>query len=281
MPHTGRKHPFKDPPPSLLVSRRSILHAGAVSFPTALFAAVPDIAPMLSPRGHAACDIRPSEVRVILTDFSDPPESASQANAARALIRKFLEESELGAQWLIFTLMADPLRPLELLEHVCDPGRAREIEWGPWARNGEARRRDSFVAPMNNAVERAFSSVKQKQSPLIEASKRLFSSPQFYGSDGTVPKRLLLITDAMQHTEKANAYKGRNRLAEAPDHLAHEQSRAYVRSQLGSVANVHVRIGFLNRPIHQQLKSIDVKAWIDDYLIKSGITGRPNWFDLV
>ncbi|MGE0061404.1 MAG: hypothetical protein AB7T86_04925 [Xanthobacteraceae bacterium] len=272
--HLSATAPCADDEPT--VSRRNLVLGtiGVVSLGVAA-AAAPYVAPQIYEICcQPVCDKKPTRVHAILVDCSDVPLDGTQTAGIDTLAQQFIDASRSGDHVIIAKLRSDAANPTEIISEMCDPGRADEknIFVNTYDPN-DAERMSAFVEPWRSALQSAKKPSPLGKTPLVEGIKQLAASLGFSGSDPSVAKRLLIVSDILMNSGPANSYK------EDLSQPNAKAARAYIRDFIPALANCQVTIGLLARHQHRHRQIKQQLAWFEDYLKAGGATSVA-WVDL-
>lgn len=148
----------------------------------------------------------PHTVTVVLVDRTDPYTPVQQTAIQNALELIRTSVPKHGSLELYAVGPTDQ-GVLELFARICNPGRGDEINpliGNP--RRVEQRWREGFTGPLDALFARLLQPGEAATSPILESIQSVALTSLAQAPDG--PKRLVLISDMLQHTEDVSHYRG-------------------------------------------------------------------------
>lgn len=153
-------------------------------------------------------EIGPNRHLAILLDTTDPI-SMTQLQAARQRIERQIDSAPVGTRISFATVSPDKdIRSASFLS-ICKPAGIADIN--TFIENSsivEARYREGFQEPVDEALSGLMTVPEAETSPIMEALQEFFTSiPDFITTD--VPRELVVMTDLMQHSDAFSLYGNR------------------------------------------------------------------------
>lgn len=161
--------------------------------------------------GGCPANAAPTSVDAVLYDASDVLSSIQLDWMRHRLIAWVLSVPKHG-NVKIFLLSDPPEGPTKRFDH-CNPGSGKDESF--WIANPERLRQrweKTFHGPANIAIDKLPAGVTRR-SPLLENIQALgvragLGPPHAVGNPDTkIPRRLLLVSDLLQHTEAVSLYQ--------------------------------------------------------------------------
>lgn len=143
---------------------------------------------------------------VILFDLTDPLTPAQSSQLMQYLEREF-RDAATGTQFTMGVVSEDPAL-WGATAPLCKPSSAAEVS--SLTQNVamvDERYQDRFVAPIEASLKSMISASGANQSPIMESLQALVgATPGFVTFSG--PRRLILVSDLLQHSEAMSFYRG-------------------------------------------------------------------------
>ncbi len=189
----------------------------------------------------------PAEVTVVLIDQTDP-----FTTVQRESLRQHLKDitQEIPRHGLLELYTIAPIRE-DLLKpkfRMCNPGRGSEIN--PIIGNPalvERRWREDFFVHLEKSLEDIWRPDQATNSPIMESIQSVAVSAFKDPSVSQIPKRLIIISDMIQHTSELSQYGG------LIDFDTFRSSAYYIRVR-PSLNDVKVEIYYLRRTTRRQIQ---------------------------
>ena len=185
----------------------------------------------------------PSAITAILIDTTDPLNPIQRA-AVAVRLNRIVSRLRLGEEIAVYSVSpaGDPLKPDFVICRPIEPGEVSELTGN---RAIAQRRFDDIFAPrLRSVLTAATSGPPSGRSPIMAAIQAIaisaFQTADAASKSGSLPKRLIVVSDMLENSEAGNHYKG------APDFGSYKSTPAYarVRSHLDGVT---VTILYLRR----------------------------------
>jgi hypothetical protein len=148
----------------------------------------------------------PSSVRVVIVDATDPYNAIQWRNVRNRLL-DLKEDVPKHGLLAIFSVTEGLQETLQPEFELCNPGSGDELSI--WTSNPELARRKwerSFVAPVDSILSTLNTDEPRRRSPIMEAIQ---AARARVGTYDTGDRKLLLVSDLMQHTETYSHYGSR------------------------------------------------------------------------
>lgn len=222
-----------------------------------------------------ACTSTPKTVHVIFFDNSDLDDNTGlQQSTIESLTApdRFLSQTDPGDHVYVIELTDRVSDPASLIWRGCDPGRpeAANILFTTPQILAKAREAE-LISPYKKAIRDAQQPMERPRTPLVEGLKALTRY-----LDMQVPletrRRLLIVSDMLQHTDAATVYGSRKRSRFFFNRRAQDYLRAYATELPGAEIN----IGLIERFRHRD-RQARLQPWFDRYFMDAGAK-RPQWF---
>lgn len=156
------------------------------------------------------CPLKPlvtDSMTAVIIDMTDRMTVAQRQDFLNQLERLQDEIPQYG-QLAIFAVASTEQELLSPITHLCNPGRGEAVN--PWVGNPlktEEKWRSGFKEPLTQAFDGIMKLRDAPYSPIMESiqsvSLTFFQSPLAQGR----PRRLIIVSDLLQHTESFNFYK--------------------------------------------------------------------------
>lgn len=148
----------------------------------------------------------PSSVRVVIVDATDPYNPIQWRNVRNRLL-DVKEEVPKHGLLAIFSVTEGLQETLQPEVELCNPGSGEDLS--VWTRNPQLARRKwerSFVAPVDSILSALNTDKPRRRSPIMEAIQ---AAKARVGAYDTSDRKLLIVSDLMQHTETYSHYGSR------------------------------------------------------------------------
>lgn len=145
----------------------------------------------------------PSSVSVVIVDVTDPYNSIQWQNVKNRLseIKKGIPKHGLLA---LFSVTKSVPKTLEPEVELCNPGSGQQSSI--WTGNPQLKRRrwqESFIAPIDSILTRINAEGPRRTSPIMETVQAAKAHVGAYDTDA---RRLVIVSDMMQHTDEYSHY---------------------------------------------------------------------------
>jgi hypothetical protein len=154
------------------------------------------------------CPTMPDSVTVLLVDVTDPmnlPQRQDFINQLDTLVGQVPRYGKL-----VITKV-DPVsdRLLSPVITKCNPGSAQDVsEVSGNPDKLEAMHRDQFVKPLREAFDQLTSASGAPRSPILESIQSINLTELQRGVAEDGPRKLIVVSDLLQHTSEISFYKG-------------------------------------------------------------------------
>jgi len=195
--------------------------------------------PRLNQATLCPLDGRPGASTLLVVDTTDPLTRVQAARLA-ATIRDARDSLPAqGRLTILFLDAANAYDPREILS-LCNPGSIRDSNpFTQTAKRVERRWREAFEAPVESAIESLLRAPAASRSPIVETIAAATARPDF---DARNPnRRLLVVSDMLQHTNAYSHYAGRMRWE------SFAQSRL-APAALADLTGATVEVEYIRRP---------------------------------
>lgn len=151
-------------------------------------------------------DQGPSSVNVVVIDVTDPYNSIQWQNIKNRLseIKNEIPKHGLLA---IFSVTKSVPKTLEPEVELCNPGSGQQSSI--WTSNPRLKRRrwqKSFIAPIDSILTHINTEGPRRTSPIMETIQ---AAKAHVGAYDTDDRRLVIVSDMMQHTDEYSHYGAR------------------------------------------------------------------------
>lgn len=160
--------------------------------------------------GHSGlettCKEVPQSVVEIVIDVSDPLPQVTQSEIKQRIVAELSDNESKGALVEVRILRPDNFLG-ETVFSSCHPGNGSEVsELDGDPERSKANWQNKFLTPFTTVLSSALAEANPaNSSPLLETIQAI-SVEQFIGRSG--PKRLILISDMLQHSKLVSFYNG-------------------------------------------------------------------------
>jgi hypothetical protein len=196
----------------------------------------------------------PVEKTVVLFDATDKLNAVQSAS-----IRKHLEDVRDGikrhASIEVYSIGWVGKSLLEAEISVCNPGRGEDID--PAFGNPrllERKWRDQYAAKINAVIGRLTDAPEAKTSPILESIQSVAISAFAGESLRDVPKRLIIVSDLIQHTAELSHYSGVRAFPEFRQTPAYRRLRADLRG-------VDIKVLYVSRENARLSRKAHIEFW--------------------
>lgn len=205
----------------------------------------------------------PKAVTAVLLDLSDPMNAVQQTALLNRLaeVKNALSEGMKLAYFTLWTTEKDVLHPeIEL----CSPGTGDELN--PLIANPKmAKRRwdEDFSARLDRVLKQLLVPDSTETSPIMESIQSIAVTtlpPQ-----QNVPRRLVIVSDMIQHTKGLSQYKGK------PNFEAFKNTE-YYRSVRANLNELKVEIVYVRRATQRNVQGRDHIQFWQEYFSSMGAT---------
>lgn len=182
----------------------------------------------------------PKAIYAILIDRSDPITPLQQQQVLQRL-RSQLLNARTGERFDLYVAEGDGVSLLAPAVSVCSPGRGADAN--SLYQNPEMIQRafeERFMSVLDRDVRRLMEPSTRSNSPILESIKAV-AVASFGGVDRNTPKRLIVVSDMIQHSNLNSHYRGETSF----DDLGR---RAEWRSLQANLSSVEVTVLYLLRP---------------------------------
>jgi hypothetical protein len=183
----------------------------------------------------------PASVTVVLVDVTDEL-SRPQAQDFQNQFERLRAETPRHGLLEVFLVRELDQGLLAPVVSLCNPGRGADVnEFLGNPQRVEARWRQGFEAPLDEAFKLVATASSAVRSPVLEAIQSVALTALASADRVDVPRRLVVVSDLMQHTQTLSFYRG------LPDPGALIENPAFqqVRTDLHDVT---VELWMLHRP---------------------------------
>lgn len=145
----------------------------------------------------------PSSIYVVIVDATDPYNPIQWRNVKNRLI-DVKEEIPKHGLLAIFSVTEDVQKTLQPEIELCNPGSGKDLS--VWTNNPALARRKwerSFIAPIDSILSALNADEPRRRSPIIETIQAARARVGVYDASD---KKLLIVSDLMQHTETYSHY---------------------------------------------------------------------------
>lgn len=150
----------------------------------------------------------PAAMTAILVDVTDPL-SPAQHSQLLARLEKEIDDAPRGTQFTVGLVSEDPAN-WGASEPLCKPQDAATAN--SFTQNAaliDQRYQTAFLEPLQLSLSELVSASGANQSPIMESLQTLVAeSSDFVTYEG--PRRLVLVTDLLQHSDVLSFYRGGN-----------------------------------------------------------------------
>lgn len=156
----------------------------------------------------------PTAIHAILIDRSDPI-LPLQAQQAKQTIDRYVRGAKIGERFDLYTANGDAGNVLTAVASVCNPGRgdqANELYQNPQMIQRQFE--EKFLKPLEASLQQLLVSSTTDSSPILESIRAASVSSFGTVEPGTVPLRLTIISDLVQHTPLHSHFRGEPNFAD-------------------------------------------------------------------
>lgn len=149
----------------------------------------------------------PKAIHLIMIDRSDPI-TGQQAQIVRQRVQQLKAEARFGARFDVYTFEGDTKNEMKPMLRVCAPGRPEEAS--QLTANPDLLRRkydEGFSTVIDQEVDRLLRAETQPNSPILESLRAAAISSFGPTTAGTIPLRVTLVSDMVQHTTLASHFR--------------------------------------------------------------------------
>ncbi|QYU70478.1 hypothetical protein J4558_10330 [Leptolyngbya sp. 15MV] len=191
--------------------------------------------------GADNCPMRgPKAVHAILVDRSDPITPLQQQQVLQA-IRARIQPARAGERFDLFVAEGDGANVVTPTVRLCSPGRGADAN--ALYQNPDLIQRafeERFLRVLEAELRKLLEPSTRSNSPILESIKAAAVS-SFGGVASDVPKRLVIVSDMIQHTSLNSHFRGETDF----DHLTR---RVEWRALQANLTSVEVTVLYLLRP---------------------------------
>jgi hypothetical protein len=149
----------------------------------------------------------PKAVHVIMIDRSDPI-SGQQAQRVKQHTDGLKASADFGTRFDVYTFEGDVKNEMTPLLRVCAPGRPEQanelIENPDFVRR---RYEENFSTVLDKEIEALLQESTRQTSPIIESLRAASISSFGPITVGTIPLRVTLVSDMVQHTKATSHFR--------------------------------------------------------------------------
>ena len=207
----------------------------------------------------------PAGVAAVLVDTTDalsPVQRVDILNKLRGL------REELPRGWLvaIYPVKPTPEQPPRPSMSLCNPGRGEglsQLTSNPAL--VEKRWREAFDTPLQDLLGSLIVDGQEKSSPIMETIQSVAVAEFGDPDKKPLPKRLVLVSDMLQYSQKFSQYNGARTFADFA------KSDVY-RSLKSDLRDVDVEILYISRPNQERRQNADHIEFWTDFFTDDGAT---------
>ena len=162
----------------------------------------------LHPETFCPQDGSPHAVTAVLIDTTDPLNPVQRTSLMHEVEELIADIQRYGALQLyaVEPMEEYPPKPVFL---KCNPGRVEEISgWVENPRIVERQWRTGFRKPLEEVLDQMFCSSGSADSPILESIQWVTVNALSGPNLSQIPRRLVVISDLLQHTNGLSFYKG-------------------------------------------------------------------------
>ena len=191
-----------------------------------------------------------AEISVLLIDVTDKLNEVQKTSILNIVDRLVANVPRYGAI-AIYVVSPDPQKRSNPVFFRCNPGVASEIDpkFGNPDRVAQ-KWRDGFRMPLDSELKKNLESESADSSPIMESIQwtavKHFDNPE----QGELPKKLVVISDFLQHTDGYSHYQSR------PNFSKFEDSQ-YFRSVRAQLKGVDVQLRVIRRNTTKQNQPLE------------------------
>lgn len=189
-----------------------------------------------------------SAYTVILVDATDSYSGLQRIQIVQAL-SEYVQRSEEYERISLFTVNEANLASLSPIVDRCNPGKgdgASSLDSNP--RLIRKRWQEEFVTPLEDALDRLVRAPEEAESPIL----RMIQAVSVIGFgrhiEKAAPKRLLVVSDLLEHTERYSHYEG-GQLSLEP-----LRQTGLLTELSADLTNVEVEILYVSRPEQRHIQ---------------------------
>ena len=156
----------------------------------------------------------PTAIHAILIDRSDPI-APLQVLQAKQTIERYVRSAKIGERFDLFTANGDAGNVLSAIASVCNPGRgdqANELYQNPQMIQRQFE--EKFLKPLEASLQQLLTSTTADTSPILESIRAAAVSSFGTVEPRTIPLRLTIISDLVQHTALHSHFKAEPKFAD-------------------------------------------------------------------
>jgi hypothetical protein len=217
-------------------------------------------------------DAGPNSINVVLIDRTDKFSPTQQA-----AIRDKLEELRAGTEkYDLIQIYSVGSTQVELLQpefSMCNPGRGKEIsEWTGNPHLVESKWKRLFGEPLQRIFDTALDSSEAQTSPIMESIQSIsvtaFNSHK--NGKSNHPKRLIVISDLMQHVADYSQYNGKLSFLDF-------KTKPYYQKIRSDLSRVSVSIWYIHRQNTVNLQTKEHFEFWQTYFADQGASVDSFW----
>lgn len=203
------------------------------------------------------------EMTAVVIDHTDKISTVQKASLERRLwdVANSLEKN--GAiQFFSVEKVGD--RVLEPGVNLCNPGSEKEVnEWSGNKRLARKHYEEKFASILKERLERILTATTAATSPVMEAVQSVVVTSFIGEANNARKKRLILVTDLLEHTPGFSIYKG------VPDFDDYRRGTHWP-SVKADMSGIDIEIFVLNRPGAEQLQKRPLQEFWYSYFKQQG-----------
>lgn len=152
------------------------------------------------------CPSSPDAVTTLLVDVTDPMNIAQRQDLVNQLERLRTSIPRYG-KLTIFKVDASSERLLTPVIERCNPGTADDVSrWNDNPTATAKRYKEEFIAPLDQAFTSILSASGAERSPILESVQAIALTKLKAKDADNKPKRLIIVSDLLQHTDRMSFY---------------------------------------------------------------------------
>lgn len=197
----------------------------------------------------------PEQVTVVLIDHTDQFNEVQKADLERELFNLANNKIPQNTWLKLIAVSADPAQLLKAEKPFCNPGDDRTVS-NLTGNKQKAKKlyEIKYKKKIEGMLEEMLHTKSTNSSPIMEALQAV-AVTTFKGEEAPVIKKLILVSDLLQHTDEFSMYNG------IPDFSTFKQS-AYWKKIKSNFSDVEVEILFIRRDGADSLQNSNlIKFW--------------------
>jgi flagellar basal body-associated protein FliL len=206
---------------------------------------------------------KPTAITVILIDHTDNINPTQKA-ALEVRLWSIAKSIPKNSQIKVYSVESTSRKVIDPEIMLCNPGSSEDVSNITGNKNlADKKYEEKFKKPIRNILDRVVNAGASKESPIMESLQSIVVTSFVSDDEGDTKKKLILVSDLLEHTEKFNLYTG------APDFETYKAS-AHWRYVKADLSDVDVEIFTLRRDGNNVVQDNKLLKFWMDFLVNQG-----------